>query len=176
MVAILFVVITDRGSQEAYRLLMNTSIKFKPLAIKGKNLAERLKRDYKIDQVPTLFITSKKKKYVGVAAIKSLIDRIEDHYYQQHIQNPGGLVQNNSQLVKNEELVESTESSSQGPPKIPRRDDSEESKYEESLKDEEPIDEDMPVTNPAQLKKLAANKKKVEPIKEEEDDEEILEF
>lgn len=162
MVAILFVVMTDRGSQEAYRLLMNTSIKFIPFQIKGKNVRERLKNVYKIDQVPTLYITTSKKKYVGISAIRILVEKVENDYYQQHIHAPP---------APKEEIIESSSESSKGPPKIPRRDDSVESNYSAS-EEKKPRndDEDMPVTNPEEF-----NRKK--PAKKEEDSEEVsLEF
>lgn len=81
MVVLLFIVEHDRESQMAYKELMMSRMKFKPFIIRGKNVSERLKREFQITQVPTLLF-QKRKKVEGYRNIKILIESIE-----QKIQN-----------------------------------------------------------------------------------------
>uniref|UniRef100_A0A6C0JRH1 Thioredoxin domain-containing protein n=1 Tax=viral metagenome TaxID=1070528 RepID=A0A6C0JRH1_9ZZZZ len=169
MVAILFIVMTDRESQLAYRLLMNTRVKFLPFQVKGKNVRERLKK-YKIDQVPTLFITTSKKKYVGAAAIQNMLEQI---VYNTNDRNGG----REDEPVKNkiEDVVESSE---EGAPKIPRRDDSQDSQFESYGPTS---DDDSRIIRPPVKKAKEDNKpldtSKQSPVQTDyDDDEEMIEL
>lgn len=170
MVAILFIVMTDRESQLIYRMLMNTRVKFLPFQVKGKNVRERLKK-YKIDQVPTLFITTSKKKYVGASAIQTMLEQI---VYNTGDRNNDG--DDNKPVNRVEDVVESSE---EGAPKIPRRDDSQDSQFESYGPTS---DDDSRIIRPPVKKSKASQDKKGDggkqsPVQTDyDDDEELIEL
>ena len=108
---VLFLAMTDRESQIAYKLLMQTKINFKPFPVRGKNVKEQLKT-IGITKVPTFVLMKKRKQIIGAQAIQKMIEAI--------ISKPP---------PEEEEIMSDTHS---GLPQIPRRDDSEEESDKES--------------------------------------------
>lgn len=112
MVAILFLVKFERQSQIAYKMLMQTSIEFKPFDVRGKNVIDKLKI-LGITKVPTLYIPKTKQRFEGVDDIQILIDKVK-------------VAQKNRDVEKRmEEEEEENFSSSEGEksPKIARIED-----------------------------------------------------
>jgi hypothetical protein len=117
---VLFLAMTDRESQIAYKLLMQTKINFKPFPVRGKNVKEQLKT-IGITKVPTFVLMKKRKQIIGAQAIQKMIEAI--------ISKPP---------PEEEEIMSDTHS---GPPQIPRRDDSEEEKEDSQSASQHQSDE-----------------------------------
>lgn len=163
MVAILFLARMDRQSQIAYKMLMQTSIEFKPFDIRGKNVIDKL-RKIGITKVPTLYIPKTKQRFEGVDNIQTLIEKVAAAQKDRDVEN----------RMKEEEEEENFSSSEEKSAKIARIEDESPTVPKRRKREEEDSPPPKKPKRPVKKQKEETFSSSSDSIKRDDDEEQEL--